>query len=483
MWSVMVVEDEYYARRGMERLVEMIGGEYELIGSAENGVVALAMIKELRPSIVLTDIRMPEMDGLELIRAAEGSGSRFIIITGHNDVEYAKQALRYHTVDYLLKPVDQKELKKVLDQAVELLSQDINALRHRMAAYLRGQTADASLIGRIPAREYQLVVFELEETGTSGIIKQGVQVLRDCLLEWCESPWAVVQMHTDRMVVLSDGAQDWLPRVNLLKTRLKELEIIISSAIVGAKEIGELPDAYDAAKQMLQGRFYHGAGHIFTRLSSPHRPAQEGELNQAVQAVFRSINSCNTREALKSLEVLFQIMLDTQPGKDIITEIFMSFYLRMTAVLREAWILPAGFTTFNPVRHDSSLTSLRANMEAMLREGFDLLREKQCNQEDNAVEKAIQIIGTRYCEDLVLEQIAHEVFLNPSYLSRKLKEVLGMNFSKYITSLRIEKAQELLQRGISVEQTAKEVGYPNYRYFSKVFKENVGCLPSHYLRS
>ncbi|MGL5435523.1 MAG: response regulator transcription factor [Lachnospiraceae bacterium] len=483
MWSVMVVEDEYYARRGMERLVELIGGEYELIGAAENGAAALEMIRELHPSIVLTDIRMPEMDGLELIRASEGSGSRFIIITGHNDVEYAKQALRYHTVDYLLKPVDQKELKKVLDQAVELLSQDINALRHRIVAYLRGQTADTSVIGRIPAREYQLVLFELEAAGAGAVIRQGAQVLRDRLLEWCEIPWVVVQMHTDRVVVLSDAAEDWLPRVNLLQTTLKELEIVVSTAIVGAKEIGGLPDAYEAAKRMLQGRFYQGAGHIFTKLPTPRRRAREGELNQAVQAVFRSVNACNTREALRGLEVLFQILWDTQPGKDRIAEICMSFYLQITANLREAWILPAGFAAYNPARHDSSLNSLRVNTEAMIRQGLDLLREKQCDQEDNPVEKAIQIIGTHYCEDLVLEQIAQEVFLNPSYLSRKLKETLGMNFSKYITSLRIEKAQELLQRGASVEQAAKEVGYPNYRYFSKVFKENVGCLPSHYLRS
>lgn len=483
MWSVLVVEDEYYARRGMERLVELIGGEYELIGAAENGAVALTMIQELSPNIVLTDIRMPEMDGLELISAAKGSGSRFIIITGHNDVEYAKQALRYHTVDYLLKPVDQLELKKVLDQAAELLAQDINALRHRIVAYLRGQTADTSVIDRIPAREYQLVLFELEAAGAGAAIRQGAQVLCDRLLEWCEIPWVVVQMHTDRVAVLSDVGEDWLPRVHLLQIMLKELKIVVSTAIVEARETGGLPDAYEAAKQMLQGRFYQGAGHIFTRLPAPRRKAREGELNQAVQAVSRSVNACNSREALRGLEVLFQILWDTQPGKDTIVEICMSFYLQISDALREAWNLPTGFAAFNPVRHDSSLNSLWINTEAMLRQGIELLREKQWDHEDNAVEKAIQIIGARYCEALVLEQIAQEVFLNPSYLSRKLKETLGMNFSKYITSLRIEKAQELLQRGASVEQAAREVGYPNYRYFSKVFKQNVGCLPSHYLRS
>lgn len=480
MWSVLVVDDEYYARRGLERLVELIGGEYELIGAAENGNEALNIIREQRPNIVLVDIQMPEMDGLKLLQVAKDSGSRFIIVTGHNDVEYAKQALRYNTVDYLLKPINQEQLKKALDRTVEFLSEDINALRHRIVTYLRGQTSDIGAIERLNIKEYQLLLFELEVDGSRTELKQGAKMLRDWLLDWLTIPCAVVQMHTDRIVVLGDIADDWISRVSLLQTALKNHKITITTVIVKAQNVVSLPDAYETARQILLRRFYQGSGKIFTELPVPNRPAKVGELDHAVQILQHSIAAYNTREALNKLRELFQIIRDTQPTKELITEICMSFYLQLTAALREVRGLPDDFTDFNPVHHDHSLRSLWLNMEVMIRQGVGLLWEKQDEQEDNSVEKAIQIINARYCEELALNQIAQEVFLSPSYLSRKLKKILGMNFSKYITSLRMKKAQELLQRGASVEQAAKAVGYSNYRYFSEVFKQNVGCLPSHY---
>lgn len=117
MIGVLLVDDEQFARQGLRNLIDWRACGYEVIGEADNGEEALRLIQELRPELVITDIRMPVLDGLELIRRVSSSGAaapKFIIVSGYDDFKYAQQAMRYGVCDFLLKPVDQDELQEIL---------------------------------------------------------------------------------------------------------------------------------------------------------------------------------------------------------------------------------------------------------------------------------------------------------------------------------------------------------------------------------
>ncbi|MDQ6417852.1 response regulator [Paenibacillus sp. LHD-117] len=118
MYTVIIVDDEKFVRKGLIKMLDWESSGFQVIDEAEDGEDALILLREKKPDLVLTDIRMPVLDGLELIHAAfeEKMETEFIIISGYNDFRYARQAMRYGVLDYVLKPVDQAEIKQALEK-------------------------------------------------------------------------------------------------------------------------------------------------------------------------------------------------------------------------------------------------------------------------------------------------------------------------------------------------------------------------------
>lgn len=124
MLKVLLVDDEMYVRKGLYELIDWMDLNMEIIGEAENGAEALNLIESLQPDVIITDIRMPILDGLELIRAVEKMPLLepvFIIISGYHDFKYAQQAIRYGVHDYILKPIDDEELTTTLQKSANLI--------------------------------------------------------------------------------------------------------------------------------------------------------------------------------------------------------------------------------------------------------------------------------------------------------------------------------------------------------------------------
>lgn len=119
--KILIAEDEQRSREGMCKLVEALGEDYQLAGAATNGPMALDMIMSLDPDVVLTDIRMPMMDGIEVAAQARAQGLRteFVIISGYADFDYARRSIKLNVVDYLLKPVTRADVEKALIQVKE----------------------------------------------------------------------------------------------------------------------------------------------------------------------------------------------------------------------------------------------------------------------------------------------------------------------------------------------------------------------------
>ena len=125
MYKVLLVDDEIFVRKGIIGLMNWNELQYEICGEAENGLQAIEMIEQLKPDLVIADIRMPILDGLALIKEVNERGKHrplFIIVSGYHDFSYAQQALRYHVSDYILKPVDEKELEATLRRVASALS-------------------------------------------------------------------------------------------------------------------------------------------------------------------------------------------------------------------------------------------------------------------------------------------------------------------------------------------------------------------------
>ncbi len=488
MYSVLIVDDEYYAREGIRKLISSWGDKFYIIGDAEDSFSALDLIQIYKPDIVLTDIHMPAMNGIELVQNALEyvTDTKFIIISGYDEFEYAKQAFKLNIVDYILKPVDGYELSLAMERAIEGILRDRNSINKSIINYLRGCVKLEELISYMNFDMYQLVLIQLEKLQEQEGIgySEITQYIQNWVISLTGHDYYYLNMHTDRVVVLMNTSEQCLQTVADLKDDLNNrFHTSVTITLPKACKPEKLPQAYLEAKTLLSERFYRGDNKIITKILKGKQKLDISALDTVVNAIKISASAGDKKKATEKLNELYQLFYSMKCNIDIVIEQGMSLYFYVKGIFKERAIPFDSLLRYHPISfYNLTLLKLYQKNVIFLDQSMTLLRDEKSDSGDNSVKKAISIINSSYCEDLALDDLAREVFLNPSYLSRKLKETLGVSYVKYITQLRMLKAIEILRENSSIEMVASQVGYSNYRHFSDVFKQYTGYLPSQYLK-
>lgn len=486
MINVLIVDDEYYAREGVKHIIETHGGDrFQVIAEAADSFSALEMIRSRRPHLVLADIQMPMMDGLELVQAASKYTSKFIIITGHDQFSYAKQAFKLDVVDFILKPVDPQELIAAMDRATAYHQWDNSSVKKRILEYLRKESIDLSALSHVPWENLRLALFQLESNAAYGMKYGDFLSLQKELVKRMETytnvPCCAIEVYTDRIVVLLNGGEDHVPRLLALQQEFQEQEgLSLCIALSDSVRQNDLPKAYDHVRTLMTDRFYHKNREVIQRLHPEGDEVKTEEVERLIDGIRLSVQAGDQQQSTEKVKELYRFFLLRKCRFEMILEAAMILYQSIRNLLMAEGISFQELEAYSPVNYSISLRQMLLGTLLLVEKGMLLLRENRSEMWDSAVSKAIAIMNSRFCEDLTLDTLAKEVFLNKSYLSRKIKEKLGMNYSKYIAKLRMEKALELLRDNHNVEDVAKQVGYSNYRYFSDVFKQYTGHPPSRY---
>lgn len=390
MWKVLIADDEPKIRRGLHQQIEQMGLPLEVVCEADDGEMALALAQDHRPDILLVDINMPFISGLDFIAALRQTqqNGKIIVITGYEEFAYAKRALELSVSSYLLKPVSLEELREALVDAINDLAS-----------------------GRARERHYEWAVQQLEAR---------IESLREEFL---------------RAIILGELSgeeiEEQLPYLQMPPIRNMLLTIIKVQPLSSGQDIpypGMLQFAYaDALRGVLEEARSHylfsdGRGHVL-------------------------------------------ILCDADQG----------FEEKLLEAVRQAGIsLGVGAT---------ALAKETDGLEA-LEEAYDELMEALSSADPGspAVAQARAFIQQHYQNPVLgLTDVAQAVGIHPSYLSRLMKQELGMSFSKYLTTTRINVALQLMRQGpIKVKSVAEQVGYSTPHYFSTAFKKVLGASPADY---
>ncbi len=537
MRKVLIVEDEPQIRSGLLGLSlwQELGFE-EAIG-AEDGEDAL---EEVRSSpdvcLVVTDIRMERMSGLELIRRLQdeaGFSGKVVILSGYDDFQYARQAMNYGVVDFLLKPVNVAELKQVALKALALLERDE---RRKMSLYLVEDAIPKlreellqNLIERAPGPsseeqvlrqlsrygvgwlgEGKLVLLVLEADNLKAFAQMGYtekerervrfaigNVLEHSLLENSENAgdyvWLRSRPEGKWVVVFSAGKERnpellrWLREFKgLLAARLKQYVKASATIVVsGEGGLAALPDLYEeACRKLTQIKIYGEAG--------------EDEDWEAARA-FRDVDVLTEPRALAELlshgdeqdvrdaASLFPVMLrewGVEQLRDLHHRVFEWLLdvfeeARRAGWKREDWKKRPLLVWEKIEALDTSEALQPLVLDYLLQANAEL--QGASASRSQIFEKAKRFIDERFRDPITVQTVADHVYLSPEWLSTLFKKNAGMTFLDYLTHLRIEKAKELLQDvSLKIYQIGSEVGYRDTVYFSKLFKRKVGCTPNEY---
>lgn len=512
MYRVLIVDDEPLIREGLRTIVNWEEHGFVVAGSASDGLEGLQKTEKLAPDLVIVDVRMPGMDGLNLIRAVRERSRpkpHFLILSGHADFEYARRALEMKAEGYLLKPVDEDELTEHLAKMKSILDEESRKEKAPPAEW-SGERIVASLLagdfGSVPEEavagagldgdSFEVVLIKPQsreeiDGATTARVKRK-------LSETYEPAGRGVVFSMDPYlgIVLKNsagdpGALDAACRAIARACADSGLEFTAVSGGAVAR-LDELERSYRNARERMKSRFALEGGKV--HVWEP--PASEGhagggaagggkeapDLNAAGEKLLLALDIGNADTAAELIRGTGEAMLEVGMTEQ---EIKAGFAQMLTMALGKlAQNRPelkekvqAYSSAVPDIYAEYRFSGLIGRLTALAREMAEPFRG--CGG-DKQVQRMIELIRRNYSENLKLESLAEVFNYNSSYLGKLFKQTTGVSFNTYLDQVRIEKAKELLAAGMKVYQVAERVGYANVDYFHGKFRKYVGVSPSEY---
>ncbi|MEK3717555.1 response regulator transcription factor [Paenibacillus sp. FSL R7-0333] len=513
MIKVLIVDDEPKLREGMRTLIPWEEEGYTVVATAANGYEALDKFRELQPGLVMADIRMPGMTGLELIAELrkESPGCHVLILSGYADFEYAKQAISYHIDGYLLKPVDEEELISYLQELREKIS-----LEERINEW---QALE-------PARTTEVLVRELLQSNSKeggeaaaelGLTDSGCEVVllelkglnkgedarEDAVKRLMERHWQEQEGHGFFFtlppymgILLKEPLRDeraraalWQELHHLISKEGLEFVAAAGGAAGRPEEAGE---SFGAARARLEDAFFGQKNTLLCGMPDPwEEPAQgavepEEELDperdievQLLLAVEAGSSEVARELTLQIIRQLVHTQRDETYVKDQLLRIVSSTIARLEAASPELRPLIAGQASPMGEVYSSRYLHDAERLVSGYMEQLSRLTGSGSGRGDE-IKRITDLIQRRYKENLKLGTLAEIFNYNSAYLGKMFKNQVGEHFNTYLDKVRIEKAKQLLTQGMKVYEVAEQVGYMNSDYFNAKFRKYVGVSPSAY---
>lgn len=489
---VFVVEDEAILLRNMEKKIREVSEDFEIAGEAFDGQEALEKIRADCPDIVFTDIRMPVMDGLELVRILreEYPGLTIIIVSGYDEFEYARTALQYQVRNYLLKPLQREALKEVLFS----LREDIENKRRLEAE----EILKSCLEGTTQQGEGSFLLFlvcmgnlRLQAKWESPSAEPAAgELVRDLLDKtpslFGSEHWVFPGKQENLCLVLAEEAPGLPPPIRMAELLLEELLHRSSSETCNvAYSEGCVPCAclrreQETLYRVLEESLVIGRSDLF--LGSEQRPelpsaAMPVSVIQYLQTLIHIGNAAGFERQL--LQMFEEWQEQNRPQQWISRQL-----IQILNVIQRALGLAESVYTRISDRIFSILESSVSISEA----GEEIVEELMgqvfpdlSGEITKIVEEMEAFIRSHYTENINLADLAEKYHFNQSYLTRMFKKETGVLPLKLINTLRIRDAKEMLAQGrLSVREISEMLGFSNQHYFSRIFKDFTGMTPREY---
>lgn len=484
MRRLLVVEDEKMIRKGICTIAKRSGVPIEEILECSNGEDALELIKTTEIDVVFTDIRMPKMDGIELVQKVSQLEQKpfMVAISGYDDFSYAVEMLRNGVREYILKPVERDKIAEILQK----LENEINEQRENEEIELElGKKQLRYLLTNEPISEEEITVLKNKYEGI---------FFEDYFVAVCTSGKVQIDKTPEIVEIKDIGAH------SIFLMEQKELEAFLDrqgkSSCLGIsdawKGIEHLKDAYIQAVNARKVAFCKGENQLSIcadsripqqLLESASLLLEDNEMHKRIQV----IGTGKTDELLKYWDKLFSAVekqLIKEEQFEAVQERFIEEMLR----IYRASMSEEELQTLQGFRHMLVFVSLEDYKEQLMNWILQL-HEKLNNEEDETVsdqkmKKALEYIHAHYTEDINMAVVSNYVSMNYSLFSFSFKQYTGTNFVSYFNELRLKKAKELLaetdEKVIDISQT---VGYENEKHFMKLFKNTYGVSPSEYRKN
>ncbi len=517
MYSVLVVDDEIRQREAVIQNVDWEQAGFSVAGDAENGIEALELIEKLEPDLILTDIKMPLMTGLELARKVReiSPATKLVILSGYDDFEYAQEAFKYNVIRYLLKPISASELseeiKKIkaeMDEEFERLktgsSNEEVELRLKKTEFLlplllgTGEDVytpqelkdNAKKLGLIKSDGdcYSVVVSKFKTFSNESCTEaHHIDFVNSIVGKYatCESFFVngrIVTLVTSEPEEMS--AKLRLPVIELVQSAKK---LFNQKCTIGISQTVNDPSLLSlACTQAITARRYtsDGAGDI--RFINDQERKSTYELENVEKSVYKLeqlLKVGSKEEISKFLEDM--LTKKSRDGIDYLIIQILATAHRCVSVLSDNNALSELFSSNNFFTSRLSFDfneQYKKDLISLCLDVRDIISRSQRHESENICDRALQIINEEYMnEDLSLTDASDKLGVSPNYLSALIKKTKSRNFVTLVTERRMKAASDLLLcTSMKIFEISQKCGYNDQHYFSYCFKKYYGMSPNKY---
>lgn len=539
--KVLIVDDEPRICRGMERLVKSQGSEWEVVAALSNGQQALDYLNECGGAVdlLITDIRMPEMDGLTLItEASKRYAFHAIVLTGFDDFEYVQAALRGGASDYLLKPIDREQIATRLEKMKgriasarmerykqsDLVKKEDQLRRTKQTqtlAYITAADTDLSLLGywvdEFPKGQFLLLYTSLDTVPVKArkfaekdwkayfyaLDNMISEVAETVMKEIGGSSWVWKGQHSEFWTLLalplseegSIGVQERRSEAEgtaeKIITAVQTFTPFTVSVGCGdwTKDLYLLPMIKRQCLAAVQYRLLAGGNKVFrygvvSEAEEDRGVKGDSTLPSMFQRIKRSIEQANPSRAERDCRVLLDhIERYTTPVKikAMAANLIQLIHSTLLEVVGETGSIEPAKQALQAVQEAVNLQELRKIVVNEAMKAAQALADARTRQNVKPVEAAKLWIQENLAGNLTIKRIADSVYMNPTYFCEYFKLQTGETVLDYVTKTRMEMAGKLLTNPVcKLQEVSRAVGYQDVKYFSRLFKQYYGQLPSHY---
>ncbi len=525
LYSVLMADDEEEVIRIIRRKINWEELGFEVCGQARNGIEALEMIDELQPDVVMTDIKMPYMDGLELVRRIQEKnlGIHTIVLSGFDEFEYVKQAISLEVEEYLLKPIDSGEIVKVFSKVKKSLDderdlkknmaylenyyqQSIPILREGFFAELMENTIPEEKLGfymqeygiQLDGPYYAVIVVHTSTSVTpEGITGRLLQLSVRQLLEknMSEKSNRYTFNYRDNIIVLVQmRSEDEISALTdefdrFCKYAKRSCQAVVSVGIgLVTDKLTDITSSYSSAREAVSYRTLYGTGSAINIAEiDPGDSRVDFQENSLIHEIFKQIKM-GTEESLQNavetyINNIQRANLNLQAYEIAVMELVTSLYRFLNSNEIDTSSLISGEKNlYSRLIAMDSLDALKEWLFTCTLELREKLQGQRNMKTGSFVGKAKSYIQENFRDpDLNIDMVCSELGVSSAYFSTIFKKETGKTFVNYLTEIRMIEAERLLiEENEKQYIIAEKVGYSDPGYFSFVFKKYFGVSPMKY---
>lgn len=542
MLKIFLAEDEVIVRETIKRMIPWENLGFELVGEAADGEMALPLLIRQQPDLLITDIKMPFMDGLTLARLAkkEVPGLKVVILSGYDDFNYAKQAINIGVEDYLLKPITKNALIERLTEIRsryedektqreyyekfhrEMQAYEKNSSRDFFEALVSGSLDMMELYKRaeklgldIVAESYNILIFTMNCNEDFSGQREGYSSWEAESLEMLEKfftghPFAMLfRSNIFSYGVLIKGEKNSIrenTRICVEEIRKifdrkednKEWFVAVGESV---ERLSQIQKSYHSASRAFSQRYLYDEKVLYYEemLAMEKKDVTNGDseylqkvdVNALNPTILQKFLSNGLLEETKNFVQDYFYAIGQEPMESVVFRSYVILNVRFSVLsfLKE---LGCDTKTLEPDDTEKILAESGRNMEStiayaekMISQAIQLRDRNSGNKNRSILKTAVDFIDQHYMEeDMSLNKAANAANVSANHFSALFSQNKGQTFIEYLTSLRMDKAKEYLRcTGMRSSEIAGEVGYKDAHYFSYLFKKTQGMTPSDYRKA